>query len=249
MAAPRYEAKPRRPITNWGHPITRGLVFDAPLFERGGIVANDIVGKMKGTITASGATWEVGQYGPDLNFSATASNVNYTVPTGSALESLTQMSYEALFYYAGLGGSSLGRVFEKGSTNGYFLVYADTTTLLQLFSGHSTTNGNWTIGAIENAWTHMVVTYDNSSVSNTPVVYINGTLVTVTAITAPVGSVLADDATMSIGNNSGGTRNWNGKISYTRAWSRILNRSEVIDLAANPWCIYKQPGMTGYAEA
>jgi hypothetical protein len=239
MAAPKYGLKPRKPVINWENPVTNGLVFDAPLFERGGTVANDLAGSLKGSITASGATWETNLYGADLAFSAAASNVAYTVPVGGKLESLTSMSYEALVYSTGLGGGSLGRIFEKGNTNGYFLCYMESSTLLQIFSGF-TTDGAWNIPFTENVWNHVVLTYNNSSVSNVPVAYINGELVTVTQSQAPVAPLLADDATFNIGNNSGGTRNWNGKIAYVRAWNRILVPSEVTTLAANPWSIYKQ---------
>lgn len=239
----KYQLKPRRPVINPDHPLTRGLVFDAPLFEYGGTVTNDIVGRMKGTVTASGATWEQNLYGTDLAFSAAASNVAYTVPTNGKLESLTKMSYEVLWLCNGLGGASVGRIFEKGSTNGYLTVFATTSTVMEVFVGFSTTAGVWTFPFTENAWYHMVVTYANASVANNPIVYLNGVPVTVTTGTAPVGTVLADDTTMNIGNNSAGTRNWAGKIAYTRAWNRILNASEAKALAANPWAIYKQPGL------
>lgn len=239
----KYPLKPLRPVINRDNPITKGLVFDAPFFERGGTVANDIAGRMKGTITASGATWEQNLYGSGLAFSAAASGVLYTVPTGGKLESMTKFSYETVFNYTGLGGGSLGRVLEKGDVNGYFLVYADSSTLLQIFSGRSTTTGQWTFPVTQNTFYHMVVAYDTTSTSNNPIVYLNGVPVTVTTTAAPVGTLLADDPTFDIGNISGGTRNWAGKLSYMRAWNRILNPSEAKALATNPWAIYKQPGL------
>lgn len=235
--------KPPRPAIDWKNPITRGLVFDASLSERGGTVAYDGVAKLNGTITASGATWETNPFGPGLAFSAAASGVQYTVPTNSRLESMTKMSYETLFLCSGLGGTSVGRFFEKGSTNGYMAPFVTSSTVVEIFVGFSTTAGVWTFPYVQNVWTHMVITYDNTSVANNPKVYLNGLPVTVTTGTAPVGTILADDATMSIGNNSAATRNFAGKIAYTRAWNRILQLGEARMLATDPWGIYRQPGI------
>lgn len=241
--AQRYGLKPPHPVINQDHPIARGLVFDAPFFERGGTVANDIAGKLKGAISASGATWEVNPYGAGLLFSAVASNVVYTVPVGGRLESMAKMSYEAIFNYTGLGAGSLGRLFVKGSTNSYFQVFANSSTTLSINAARATTTGAWTFPLVQNQLYHFVVTYDSGNVANNPVVYLNGVPVTVTTGTAPVGAQAADDVTFNIGNRADGTRNWAGEVVYTRAWNRILNAQEVKVLAVNPWCIYKQPAL------
>ena len=236
--------KPREPVINGNHPITRGLVFDGLCYEGRGTTVKDFAGGLIGTVNASGATWEQNYYGNDLVYSAAASSVDFTLPSGSKLESLTQMSYEMLVDMTGLGGSSLGRIFQKGSTNGYFLVFASSSTVLQINNGRNTTAGVWTFPFTENVWHHIVVTYDSSSTSNNPVVYVDGLKVTVTTSTAPVGTVASDNADFGIGNRvSDHARNWAGKISYVRAWSRILNQPEVTDLNENPWCIYRQPGL------
>lgn len=238
-----YRVKPTIPVINWNNPITRGLVFDAPLFERGGTVANDIAGKVKGSITASGATWEVSPFGAGLAFSAAASNVVFSVPANSKMESMTKFTYETLFDYTGLGGGSLGRLFVKGSTNTYFMVFGDSTTLLQITAGFATTSATWTIPAFENDWLHMVISMDMGSASNTPTVYLDGAPVTVTTVTPGLGSAVADDVSFNIGNRVDGLRNWTGKIAYTRAWNRILAPSEARQQAINPWSIYREAGL------
>lgn len=231
--------KPLIPVIDWNNPITRGLVFDCPLFERGGVVANDLAQKRKGTIVNLGtAGWQTGVQGANLAFNASgASSVDFT--TLANTNSQTSLSFESLWLSTGLGGSSVGRLWAKGNTtNAYFLAFMQSATLMELWAGWATTQGNWTIPITENTWHHMVLTYNFGSTANNPLVYLDGLPVTVTRTATPAGATPSDDANFSIGNRLDHTRTWAGNIAYTRIWNRILNISEVTDLAVNPWVIY-----------
>lgn len=232
--------KPRKPILNGEHPLTRGLVFDSLLFERGGTSPLNLAGQLKGTFAGAPA-WITDKYGAALSFSGASDQVSYSLPSTSPMESMAVMSYECMVNMTGLGGGSVGYVVMKGPGGGapYFLISASSVPGLQILAVWTTTNGSWTVPMTENAWHHVVVTYV-MNVSATPVVYIDGVQVTVTTAQAPAGSAPSDSASVWIGNNGSGTRNWAGYISHVRAWKRLLTQSEVTDLSENPWCFYRQ---------
>jgi hypothetical protein len=118
-------------------------------------------------------------------------------------------------------GFSLGGY---GNTTGVF--YFD---LIQYFN---TTLGRWntleTITLYE--WHHLVVTYDNSSVSNDPIFYVDGVSQTVTESSTPVGTRVSDENyDIYIGNRQSLARSLCGVISSVRMHNRILTADEVVD--------------------
>lgn len=240
MPQPQVLLKPIAPIINWGNPITQGLVFDSPFYEAGGTTARDITNVADpGSIVASGATWDKGFYGTDLDFSAVASSVNFTTP--AKVNTLTKMSYEALFLSRSAGGGTLGKLFFKGNTAGapYVLIQqASSATTLEFFANWAGGTGDWDITIASNTWYHFVTTYDISSTSNNPLMYLNGVSQTITQTGVPAGAAPADTANLYIGNSASGIRAWDGKIVYGRIWNRILTPGEILALYVNPWRIY-----------
>ena len=66
-----------------------------------------------------------------------------------------------------------------------------------------------------------------SAASNTPTVYLNGTAVSVTVATAPVGTFSPVASAIYVGNRSTNDRNWDGKIADFAYWGNtILTASE-----------------------
>jgi hypothetical protein len=241
------------PKINWGNPITKGLVFDAPFSEGAGVIAEDDAAPLGldlvGTIVSSGATWVRTPFGNALDFSAAASSVSYTTP--SILNTMTVFSIEFLALYRSEGGGAAGRIIHKvsGSPSRYQINVGHTTTNQFSFNvNYDTTSGFWDVNNFfpANVWSHGVLTYDGSSVSNVPNVYRNGLLQTLVNVTQPVGTWVSDDTNLYIGNRSDGLRNWDGKISYLRIWNRILTATEARSLYTNPWQIYQKPNFTPY---
>ena len=82
-----------------------------------------------------------------------------------------------------------------------------------------------------NQWSHVCVSYDESSPSNDPVLYINGVASIVVEDTAPTGS--ADSLSsqpQAIGvltDNSSFIDYFDGVIDEVRLYNRILSASEV----------------------
>jgi hypothetical protein len=137
------------------------------------------------------------------------------------------------------GNNGFGYIFTQGggfpqSTNAVMSMGNSTTTVGfdQVFS---TTTGVWTFNsAAFGAWQNIVVTYDNSSTSNNPTVYVNGSSVTVTRATAPVGTATRTAHSMAIGNSADTNHNaFDGKIADFAWWNgAILTANEAKALAS-----------------
>ena len=120
---------------------------------------------------------------------------------------------------------ALGWGFQVGGTtasNGYLLFESD-------FTG---TIGRWetAAGTISlNAWQNVVVVYDNSSVANVPKIYVNGTQLSVSVRSTPVGVARSDAAQdLTIGNRSGASdRTFNGRIDEVRFSSSSLTADQI----------------------
>ena len=140
----------------------------------------------------------------------------------------------------GWGGAQYGRVLDKASatdgTDGWVMCVdgeADSVDRHMLFyRGFSSRRGLWYTPADSinlNQWQYLVVTYDDSSTSNAPSIYINGVLQTLTAEPTPLGSA-DDDSSQSlyVGDYVGGGRNFNGLIDEIRVLSGIKSSVFII---------------------
>lgn len=103
---------------------------------------------------------------------------------------------------------------------------------------------NWTGGLarwatpantfIVGTWGHVVFTYDNSSTANSPKIYWNGILQTLTTITTASGTVISEaNSNLYFGEDGTGTPSGQfvGPISELAIWNVILNQDEVNNLA------------------
>jgi hypothetical protein len=128
-------------------------------------------------------------------------------------------------------------IFSIASPTGGEIVYL-TTDKLVFIRAFSTTSGVWTTAANVpglGAWSHIVITYNQSSASNDPIIYVNGVSVSVTEFTAPVGTALSEyGGVLDIGNSSALSSAYsgclNGKIFDPRIYNRILSAAEVTEL-------------------
>lgn len=246
--------KPVAPKIDTENSISSGLVFDCPFFEGFGTSVAELVSST--TSSLSGApTWiNSSGYGWGLNFSNSADIASFTV--SSSVQSLATQSYEAIASTSvdSSNGGTPRRLFHKDNINGdtYLQIFlndsSSTSGMMAIVSKRTTTSGRWEFSAFSaiNTLFHIVITYDNSSTSNNPLVYINGSAVSVTRAVAPSGTLPADDANLYIGNRQDLTRAWSGKILYGRVWNRILTSNEISLLYQNPWRIYLQRKLNNY---
>lgn len=115
----------------------------------------------------------------------------------------------------------------------------------QLFSGATTLNyiaqwtgvqGSWAIAApSDNAWHHVVVTYDTALASNDPIFYVDGAVQTLTADTNPTGSFSPAAGQYYLGNTENSNRAWQGNLDEIRIadivrsadWVTVQYRNQV----------------------
>ncbi len=152
-----------------------------------------------------------------------------TAYTGSS----TTKSFWVAGLLHGLGGGSLGAIWRR--TNEQLAVIdAANFTFRQLWSG-ATADWRFAIWATDVSGT-IGVSYDGGNVANGPIVYRNGSKLTVgsgvTATTAPSGSNTPETSVFNIGNAAGGTRNWDGWLAEVAIWNVILTDSEFAALQA-----------------
>jgi hypothetical protein len=235
-----FPIKPRIPKINFNHPITKGLVFDVPIFERGSTDPAELVYKLKGTFVGT-PTWYTDQVGAGINFdNATTDRITFTTPP--AQNNLTKLSVEILFIM-NTGGTDGNRLFQKGTTgiqaNRYWQVGEYVAGNGFYHAGDWTQQGAWktaipSTGIIH----HIVTTYDGSSTANDPIVYLDSKVQSLTEVVTPSGTRATDSTIAYIGGSHTSTESWNGKIFYVRMWNRLLQSIEVKQLYSNPWQVY-----------
>jgi hypothetical protein len=119
-----------------------------------------------------------------------------------------------------------------GVTQGMFLAYASSPQEITLGVPFSTTPGFWLAAtSITNGWHDVVVTYNSSSVSNVPIIYIDGAAVTVTTNTVPVGTVTVLGGNYWVGNREDIAKVFDGKLADLAIWNgTILTANEAAAL-------------------
>jgi hypothetical protein len=141
------------------------------------------------------------------------------------------------------GGSGFGSIVHltQNSADGWNLSLCDnngsecpgspnTLEFFQYFTGN---NACWSAGANVvkmNEWSHVAVTYDNTSLTNDPTMYLNGVPISSTKYCTPTG--VADEGTSPttyIGSFSG-SFNFDGGIDEVRIYNRILSADEIKQL-------------------
>lgn len=96
----------------------------------------------------------------------------------------------------------------------------------------STDGGAWSVSKPSTgSWQNYVVTYDGSSTSNDPIVYKDGSSVTVTERAAPSGANLRGSRTdLTIGSEASTGQYWDGRIAEVAKWNRVLTTEEAASL-------------------
>jgi hypothetical protein len=135
--------------------------------------------------------------------------------------------------------AGFGRMWDKGASEasvGELLQDRTTQAVTRFQRRFSTTDGFWHFTRTSvGAWTYILVTYDAGSASNDPVIYVDGSSVSVTVFQAPVGSVVTNAEPYRVGNTSTDTRTWNGALAEFVIYDRILTADQgVILYVAGP---------------
>jgi len=92
-------------------------------------------------------------------------------------------------------------------------------------------DGKWSIAKpTTGAWHHICITYDGSSTTNNPLIYLDGVSQAVTTRSTPSGTLLLPDGTVTIGRATGGGQEFDGRLAEFAMWNRILTAGEVAAL-------------------
>ncbi len=210
--------------------------------ENTGTTANDSSGNGNSGTLTSGPVWNQGVLGSSVAFDGTD---DYIVTNDSA--PITQIfngggTITAWIKPKSFGEGTLGRIIDDGGTstsNGWALAvcndgnssHCNNQSLLLYNNSNGGTDGWFSSNAnsiTTNTWTHVAVTFDNSSVSNTPTFYINGIQMTTTTNTTPtVGFEYGDNENLLIGNRENGDRAFDGSIDNVRLYNYARTPAQI----------------------
>lgn len=153
-------------------------------------------GTPSGTMTAGDSV--DGQTGKALDFDGSDDLIN--CGSDASLDDMGTFTLEALAYPDTFGGGSAARILSKmnsSHSDGWDFYIHDNNDNLNFVQRMSGDSGIWTSPSSSvstGSWQHLAATYDDSSVSNDAILYIDGASVSVTETQAPTGSVAADTA-------------------------------------------------------
>jgi len=135
------------------------------------------------------------------------------------------------------GGQNFGTIIGKGTVSIRVKDDDNEGVILNLGKGFSGDNADFLTSdevVLENKMNHIAITYNDSSVSNTPLFYVNGVLKAIDtgSSTTPTGSASTDASpNLIIGNvSAGGSRSFDGIIDEVSLFDVELTQDEVVEL-------------------
>lgn len=197
-----------------------GLVAAYSFKEGSGATVNDASGNGN-TGTISGAAWNTqGKHGSALSFNGTNSLV--TIPASASLNVSSAMTLEAWINPA--VSQSGWRTIMQREVNAWFLNASNSSGPLRPAGGGTFGGGiDYVLGPTAspvNAWTHIALTYDGSTLR----LYMNGTQVSSKPMS---GAIQTNSSPLRIGGNSPYGEYFNGRIDEVRVYNRALSQAEI----------------------
>lgn len=220
-----------------GSPINAGLIALWALDETSGTTAYDSIGSNDGTMTnMDGASNNVaGPVSSALSFSSS----RITAAAASTdLDDIFNGGGTISYWIYPTNWGTFGRVVDKSDSGTFppnqgWHSQGD-TGIIKFSQAFSTTHGDWETGTNTvpmNTWSHIVITYDNSSDANAPIIYVNGVNSALTTVSPPSGTAVSDASQpITLGARQGGANNYTGYADDIRMYNRVLTASEVTSL-------------------
>ena len=143
-------------------------------------------------------------------------------------------SFECWFYARTSGQSNIGKFINVSARwlIDFGTIAAGSIRLTKFFDGGA--NGSWRITTVPtaffNTWHHLVITYNNDSVTNDPIIYLDNISQELTEVTTPIGTRVADTGSSIFGNIGSGGGAFDGYLAQYRYYNRILTPTEVTGL-------------------
>ena len=209
---------------------TNGLLAWWKMDQTNGTVALDSSGNNRNA-NIHGPVFTTGYLSNALSFSGGSDYANFSSPDTA------QITVAAWVQAAGQGNSVYPRILDTPGYRFFFRFDSQANNGFDFATYHSTQNGDWSSGAnaiSTGTWFHVAASYDRSSLTNVPSLYVNGTKVTPIAVSSPSGTLPSYTGTGYIGNSSSGTRGWEGQIDDLRIYNRLLSDAEVQQLSSLP---------------
>jgi beta-galactosidase len=211
---------------NAGVQIQNGLLAWWKMDETGGGTAGDSSGNSR-SATVSGAVFTTGYISNALHFNGSNNSASFASPDAS------QITVAAWVRADGQGNSAFPRILETPGYRVFFRFDASGSNILD-FATFATGNGEWftaqnSVGT--GAWYHVAVSYDKTSLTNVPALYVNGVRLAPALFATPSGTTPSYSGTGYIGNRADLGRGWNGSIDDLRIYNRLLSDAEVGALA------------------
>ena len=204
-----------------------------------GLYMQDASGSGKhGLMANGGATFSIPNI-PQLGLRSSSSRLYFdqdddkvTVGNNAAINGLFASGGTESFWIFpnSVGEGTWGRILDATTGHMAFLGSASGSACMLFFYHDWSTDGNWNTTSTDitlGAWNHIVITYDGSSDSNAPVIYVNDSSKAVTEGQSPAGSIGNDDADKIIGNKADGSRTFDGYISEVAMWKTVLDADAV----------------------
>lgn len=173
---------------------------------------------------------------------------------GTTITLGTTFTIAAWVYIESLSGadsSGFGQIYALDNNGTTFMEFytRNTNTSIALLCSWTSADGAWRMPAPSlNTWAHVAVTYDRTSTSNDPLMYLNGASQTVTEFITPTGSNDTISRIPIIGSYGGSDQHFAGRIAETGFWnSTILTANEIAALAKGVSPLLVRPaGLTLY---
>jgi hypothetical protein len=219
--------KPLVPVINWNNPITKGLIFDAPLFEGGKTNVLDIVTKVNG-VFGSAPTWIKDSMGMTLKFNGSSDFVEF--PSRASL-STNVFTIVALVNTTTASTTQFILGSDVGNGIGFRITSAGVLDFIQTnIAVVGTSTG--TIPA--NVFNLVAITYDASGNFN---FYNNGV-----NIGSGTNVKTWSASKIQLGVERVSTPNFfNGKMAFVKVWNCALSAQAIKKLYTDPWQLYQAP--------
>lgn len=191
-----------------------------------------------------------------MGFGATSGTGSTDYINTGKTDHATQRTYTCWLYW---DGSSMfgtpGRIFDKRTSGSevellFMVDQGDGSAKVDFSRWWSGGQGSWATNnapILKERWWCIAVSYDASSSSNDPAIYVNGRAVAlVDELLTPSGSVNSNAESYIIGNRANDTlRAWRGFLVDLRFYDRILTPLDIWDIYVDRWGLYQStPLMT-----
>lgn len=133
----------------------------------------------------------------------------------------------SLWTLANTSGGGTHSLYYYSGPNDFIYIYGGIFYFNRIFS---TTNGTWSYFGGASPWRHLCITYDPTSISNIPTIYLNGIAQTLHGSTTPVGTSGSSAGAYTLGNTTPTNINryWDGNLAEFAIWNNtLLTASEV----------------------